>query len=121
MLNEKQRNVVEKIFELLSTMDEALNYIVNKQLIEIRYEDSLHLLNDFVEAFTSINNAAEGLVNNYDSILDNALILKNNLSDVLSAYNQNNHEKIVDTYKYQILPSFNAWRNEIERNLSEMN
>ncbi|MEZ0537202.1 hypothetical protein ACAG39_08105 [Caldicellulosiruptoraceae bacterium PP1] len=121
MLNEKQKDVVEKIFELLSTMDEALKHIINKQLVEIRYEDSLHLLNDFVEAFTSINNAAEGLVNNYDNILEKALILKNNLSDVIAAYNQNNYEKIVEIYKYQIIPAFNTWRNEIESNLSEMN
>ncbi|WAM34704.1 hypothetical protein [Caldicellulosiruptor morganii] len=114
-MNEKYLEIVQKINELVPTISEAFEHIVNVQIPELRFEDSFYLLNDIIEAFLSISNALKIIQTEFD--LQNAMSLENeiqqSLENLLELYKEPTSEKLLKKYKDDVIPLYKKWQEEI--------
>jgi len=113
---EQYYEVIERILELLDTLEEGISY-AGEQSAELQYEDALVTLNDVMEGIISIFNAMKPMRNEME---------KNNI-DTLLADIEAAMRKVVDSYEQdrkfylereiteEVLPYFKNWKHEVER------
>lgn len=112
-----QTEVIFHILPLLSTIEEGLRHI-QKQLIELRYEEAFYLLEDAVEGIASIDHALELIKVEFMELEDEKLKkIKTNLNQhiakIVSLYENKNYNELEKTMNL-VLDSFTVWREYIE-------
>lgn len=113
---EKYKEVIERILQLLETMEEGYIYIKN-QLEKLYYEEGIIVLNDAMDAVNSIENAlypikAELPEKNLDAYTE---AIKHSMDNAINSYEQGKEVYLTEQIEKEILPSFLAWKEELER------
>jgi len=113
---EKYHEVIERILQLLETMEEGYMYIKD-QLEKLCYEESFIVLNDAMGAVNSIENAlypikAELPENSLDAFI---AAIKHNMNNAINSYEQGKEVYLTEQIEKEVLPSFLAWKKELER------
>jgi len=113
---EKYREVIERILELLDTMEEGLDFIQN-QLSELKYEEALVVLNDVIDAVFSIDSSIQPMEKMLpqNDINELSLLFRESLNKAVERYNQNNEVNIDGLLQKEIIPQFKRWREEVEK------
>jgi len=113
---EKYREIIERILELLNTMEEGLEFI-QIGLSELKYEEAQIVLKDVIDAVHSIDSSIQpmqsGLPQNNISTLSS--LLKKSLDKALERFDQNNELNINSLLENETYPAFKSWREEIEK------
>ncbi|MCT4619787.1 MAG: hypothetical protein N4A62_10415 [Marinisporobacter sp.] len=115
----KQVEVAFNILQLLSTIEEGINYI-QKQLTELRYEEAFVLLKDVVDGIASIDKTLKPMEVKIKALQDEKIKrAKENLNQyitemvMLYKYKSKNHEELEKTLNL-VINTFNVWKEEIE-------
>jgi len=112
---EQYIEVIKEILPLLDTMEEGA-YHVKKQLSTLRYEEALGLLQDMMLGIDSIENAIQPMM---DRLKENSIeiigaTLKENVSKIITSYENGQVVTLEEQVEEKILPGFKAWKEEIE-------
>jgi len=112
----KYQEVIEKILELLDTMEEGLDYVQN-QVRKLKYEDAFIVMNDLIDALDSIDSSIQPMQNELQQNNINALssALKVCLNKVVERFDQNNEVNIDSLLENEVILEFTKWKEEIER------
>lgn len=113
---EKYREVIERILELLDTMEEGLDYI-QKQLSELKYEEALVVLNDVIDAVHSIDSSIQPMEDKLPQNDISTLFssFKEGLNKAVERFKQNNEVNIESLLEKEIISAFKSWREEVEK------
>jgi len=113
---EKYREVIERILELLNTMEEGLDYVQN-QLGELKYEEALIVVKDLIDALDSIDSSIQPMDNKLPQNNISALSssLKACFDKVVGKFDQNNEVIIDSLLEKEVIPEFARWREEIDK------
>lgn len=113
---EKYLDVMNGILDLSDTVVDGLKHI-EKQLDEIRYEESFAMFYDVVEGISSIESSMNTF---YDKLPENKLNvymdeMKKEISLVITCYQNSEMKDFKTGIKSKVLPSYINWQNEIKR------
>ncbi|WZL73749.1 hypothetical protein QBE52_03165 [Clostridiaceae bacterium 35-E11] len=113
---EKYIEVINRIFELLETVQEGLGY-VNIQMEELRHEEALDMINDVLDGMESIENALEPMMEHLseNTIKELSLEVRKQLQTALKYYEEEKMESFVEANKNNLIPMFIRWKEEIHR------
>lgn len=108
--------VIHNIVPLLNTIEEGFNHI-KKQLLELRYEEALGLLEDVVLGIFSIEDAIEPMILGLEEnkIETFGIALKENINKTLAMYEDGKEAGLATQIVEEVLPAFQDWKEEIER------
>ena len=114
----KYHEVIERILQLLETIEEGFGYI-KEQLEKLHYEEGLVVLKDAMEAIGSIESALHPIKvklpeNNLDALI---VAIKCNMDNAINSYEQGKEVYLVEQIEKEILPSFLTWKEELQRAL----
>lgn len=112
---EQNREVICRIFDLLQTIDDALEHM-EVQLEELRMEESAVLFKDISEAISNIANHDLLLLiyNTGEYSLDTIINLRKAITMIINAYEQNNLAAIQCGLINRLIPAFSAWKKELK-------
>jgi len=115
----KYHEVIERILQLLETIEEGFIY-VKEQLEKLHYEEGFIVIKDAMEAIESIENALKPIKaklpeNNLDVL---TLTIKRNMDNAINSYEQGKEVYLVEQIEKETLPSFLAWKEGLERVLN---
>lgn len=120
---EKRSNVLavdnekcKKILELIDTIFECINY-VEKQLKQGNLDKTKNIMSDIIEG---INKVQTEVVIKYDNniIIELSKNLNNSLQYLLEIYKSNNSTSILNELQVNLIPTFNNWKNELNKYLN---
>ncbi len=105
-----------EIMALAATIEEGLGHL-NKRMGELHFEDTRYLFNDIVEAYLSIMNALEGLM---EKLAPNELVEKSGQLQVAMekmnhSYEANKVDEARMDMQFILFPAFKAWMGEMEK------
>lgn len=117
-MEQQYYDVIKRIVELAETGLEGLKQI-ELDLKEGKYEQSVTLLQDTINAFYSIEKAIKPMTPN---LLPNELTpLSQQLTEsyqlIISAYEQRAYTKAQEIMQYNLLPSYKKWHAELDSSL----
>lgn len=113
---EKYYEVIERILQLLETIEEGYIYI-KEQLEKLHYEEGFIVLKDAMEAIESIENALQPIK---DILPENSLdafsaAIKNNMNKAINSYERGKEVYLAEQIEEEIYPTFMTWKKEVER------
>lgn len=116
---EKDKNMEERVKELLSVMEESLFHAI-QMLDEGKKDNAMWMLSDFIESYDSVHTSLASIYSDSDFL--NLDILKKDLSesliDIMNIFDGPEREKAKDFLQNVVLNKYNAWRSEAENILS---
>lgn len=80
---ERYKDVIDKIITLVDTMQEAIIYISDNLLPQMKYEEALLMLNDYVDAFEMIENVLNSASILNEKERDEINVDAENLKDII--------------------------------------
>ncbi|KAB3539659.1 hypothetical protein F8154_00460 [Alkaliphilus pronyensis] len=115
---EKYYEVIRRIIELIDTLEEGIIHL-EKQLTEHRYEESVVMLQDLLEAISSIANAIEPMdgelpENNISSLSQNLI---KGIQKTVDSYSEDKEVNLSVEAQEYIIPNYISWRDEIAKTL----
>ena len=114
----KHIEVIHNILPLLSTIEEGLNHI-KIQMSELRFEESLELLQDSMLGIASIDQSLEPILEiPKDKISYLTTDLKNSILKLVENYEKGKQELIEMQIDKELLPAFLDWKDELEITLN---
>ena len=116
LFSDPNQEVIYRILELLPTIDQALRHM-QTQLEELRLEESAALFKDTAEAIGSIVYSTLPLLNEDDDqqLLQSITHIRQNITLIINAYEQNNLPAIQSTIAHQLLPAYTHWQQDLEQ------
>ncbi|MGF7184468.1 Zn-dependent oligopeptidase [Desulfitispora alkaliphila] len=116
IMTEDEMVVINNTIELMKTMEEGIDY-VNKKFNELKVEETINMLIDLTEAFTTIEGAVSPLIVKFEEneIESKNEELKSALEILLKDLEQTNGKKAIDIMKLHLIPKFDAWKEEMTR------
>lgn len=118
----KNIQVIKHIFPLLHTMEKGINH-VQKQLLELRYEEALTVIEDTMHGIACV----EKVILNMQEVLPENQIdiftakIKHCMSKVVDNYENNMESNLEKQIVNEMIPTFSDWKAEIEKSLSIFN
>ena len=114
----KYHEVIERILQLLETIEEGFIY-VKEQLEKLHYEEGFIVIKDAMEAIESIENALKPIKAKLpeNDLDDFTAAIKHNMDNAINSYEQGKEVYLVEQIEKEILPSFLAWKEELQRAL----
>ena len=113
----KHIEVIHNILPLLSTIEEGLNHI-KIQMSELRFEESLELLQDSMLGIASIEQSLEPILEiPKEKISYLTTDLKNSILKVVENYEKGKQELIENQIEKTVIPAFLSWKQELENTL----
>ncbi|SNS48924.1 hypothetical protein SAMN05446037_101165 [Anaerovirgula multivorans] len=112
----KYYEVIQQILPLLDTIKEGILHIQN-QLVELRYEEALTLLQDAMKGIASIDSVMQPI---YDELPENNIdtlfvVVKESMNKAVDSYEQGSESNLENQIEKEVLPSFKAWKEEMEK------
>ena len=102
---------------MIDTIEEGLNHI-KVQISELRFEESLGLLEDSMLAIASIEQSLEPISEiPKDKISYLTTDLKNSILKVVENYEKGKQELIENQIENDVIPAFLGWKQELENTL----
>lgn len=110
--------IINNIFPLLETIEEAAIHL-KKQILELRWEESMNLIEDLLLGVSAIQESVEIMVQKSKFNIDIKLInnIKNAASKLLEVYKKGNYKKYSLCIENELVPAFIIWKNEVEKSL----
>lgn len=107
--------VIRISLDLSETIFEGLEHI-QKILGEGKFEQTIFLFEDVLEAFSSIERSIEPIIKKVDrEALDEQLVsVKNALEIVVSTYEEKNYAKVQEVMQFTLRPQFKKFKAKIE-------
>ena len=116
---EKYYEVIEQTLGLLDIIEEGIGHI-QKQVLELRFEEALTLLEDTTEAFQSIEAALEPIIDELSEPeaiqYTNAKMMKS-FNLVVTEFEKHNIGNTLDALELSLEPCFRIWKSELEKQL----
>ena len=112
----EQIEVINKLLELLETMEEGLIYIEEK-LSERDPKNAIKMLMDTTDAFASIEVSLQPILPELpeNSVQEKTDGLRSGLAIMISEYENNQGIKALECLQSNTMPAFNIWRAELEQ------
>lgn len=108
--------IINNIFPLLETIEEGLLHL-KKQISELRWEESLALLEDLFLAVSAIEESIEIMDNQFDINIEFMNNVRKSVDVLLDAYKSGNFKKYSLCIETELIPVFITWKNEVEKAL----
>lgn len=114
----QRAQIIHYSLELLPTIEEALLHM-QKQLEELRLEESAVLLTDVSQAIGKIVHYSLPMLNeSRDQFMMDAIIgLRESMELIADAYEDSNLAGIQDALRGRLIPAFVHWRYELLKSL----
>jgi RNA binding exosome subunit len=113
---EKYIDVMKQSTELLKTALEGLQHI-QTLLSEGKFEDSIFLFENTVQAFSTIENSLKGFPD--DILTEDIQTITNNVRNafeiVVSSYETKNYAKVQEVLQFTLIPRYKNWEHELEK------
>lgn len=112
-----EMGVLRRVVDLTLSMEEGLLHM-GRQFDELRIEESLNILSIFVEGVICVDKALADLtcrLPEMASVNVAALGLQQSLISILAAYTSNNLQSCRQSLSNNLLPSFYAWQETIQK------
>jgi hypothetical protein len=115
---ENYMEVMKRTVELSDSCLGALEHI-KVRLNEGAFEDTVRLMDDFVNGFYQIEKSMQGFISELSSnqLEETTNQLRSAMEHVVSAYEQGNSGKALEIILLNMLPSCKKWKVEIEKSL----
>lgn len=115
---EKYMDVMKRTVELSESCLEALEYI-RVRMNEGVFEETVRLMDDFVNGFYQIEKSIQVFISELPTNQLEATTnqLRSAMERVITAYEQGDIGKAVETMQFNLLPSCKKWKLEIETSL----
>jgi hypothetical protein len=116
---EKYLDVMKRMVELSETCLEGMEHI-KLQLNEGRFEDSIRLMTDVVEAYHRMEKSLQDFLSQLspNRIEELSNPLRRAFEYVVSAYEEGEGAKALEIIQFNLLPSYKKWKGELERSLN---
>jgi hypothetical protein len=108
--------VIQRSLDLAATMQTGIEYI-HSRFTEGKFEEMLPLLQDFTQAFISIQQALQiGKEETYARWLaDHTERIQGGLSELVTAYELADWTRAVRALENEVVPGFDLWKTELEQ------
>lgn len=116
---EKYYKVIEQTLGLLDILEEGIEHI-QKQVLELRIEEALTLLEDTSEAFGSIEAALQPIMPELtqpETIQKTNNKMMKSFSLVVKEFENKNIGNTLDAIELSLEPCFKMWKSELEKQL----
>jgi hypothetical protein len=116
---EKYLDVMKRIVELAETCLEGMEHI-KLQLNEGRFEDSIRLMTDVVDAYHSMEKSLQDFLSQLppNRIEELSNTLRSAFEYMVSAYEEGKGAMALEIIQFNLLPSYKRWKGELERILN---
>lgn len=108
--------VVQRSLDLAATMQAGIEYI-RSRFTEGKFEEMLPLLQDFTQAFISIQQALQmGKEETYARCFaDYTEKIQSGLSELVAAYELADWTRVVRALENEVVPGFDLWKTQLEQ------
>lgn len=110
----KQYEVMQRIMDLLPTMEEGLVYIKQKMLPG-DIQKTTNMFYDVTAAFSGIEEALAGLDIEKANLNEKASKLRRTLDIIAGDYEINEGKKVEAIMQFTLEPAFKGWKEELEQ------
>lgn len=108
--------IINNIFPLLETIEEGVLHL-KKQILELRWEESLVLLEDLFLAVSAIEESIETMDNELNINIELINNMRKSVDVLLDAYKSGNSRKYSLCMETELIPAFITWKKEVEKAL----
>lgn len=115
---DKYGEIFRRLLDLSDTVLEGLEHM-EKQLAEIRYEESFVLLQDIVTGIDSIEKSLQPFVNDLspNKLVIYIIEMEKEINELVSCYENYDIVKIKDGVTSKVLPGYLQWQQELKHML----
>jgi hypothetical protein len=115
---EKYMDIMKKTLELSESCLEALQHIIVR-LNEGAFEDTIGLMDDFINGFYQMDTSIQGFIAELPSnqMEKTTNQLRSDIKQTVTSYEQGESNKIIECVQSSLLPSYKAWKAELEQAL----
>lgn len=110
----KQYEVMQRIMELLPTMEEGLIY-AKQRVLPGDMQRTTNMLSDITAAFSGIEEALAGLDIEKANLNEKASKLRRALDIIAGDYESNEGKQVVEIMQFTLEPAFKGWKEELEQ------
>ena len=111
---QKQYEVMQRIMELLPTMEEGLVYIKQKML-QGEAQKTTKMFYDVTAAFSGIEEALVGLDIEKDLLSEKASKFRRALDAIAGDQESNDGKRALEIMQFTLEPAFKGWKEELEQ------
>ena len=110
----KQYEVMQRIMELLPTMEEGLVY-ARQKMLPGEMQQTTNMLYDVTAAFSGIEGALAGLDIEKDNLNEKASKLRRALDIIAGDQESNEGKQVLEIMQFTLEPAFKGWKEELEQ------
>lgn len=113
--------VIEQIIGLTNTMEEGIQHI-EQQIEELRFEESIMLLQDVVKAVATVQKATTPLLQNLPDSRVHPLTkdLMEGVGLFVEKYQAKEREEMKQVFSEKVVPVYREWKDELQKILQPL-
>ena len=105
---------MQRIMELLPTMEEGVVY-ARQKMLPGEMQQTTNMLYDVTAAFSGIAEAFAGLDIENDNLNEKASKLRRALDIIAGDYERNEGKQVAEIMQFTLEPAFKGWKEELEQ------